>query len=233
MVCGINGVTYRSECEAWSGKITDETKIIIFLIKLLLDFSSVDYPGPCQDLGLLTATLGPRCTRIKCPPLPIPSCLPIIPPGACCPVCSGSFRVVYSRKQIDRALYALNNKNSYLLTLRSVLKSLAALIRTSDCRLSGFLTIEADIFVTVQNILEDASVIQIEACHREAEKISNLISTQSHRITSDLSLSALTVANMMQPEISSSGRTGGCVVLTVGLFLLVRLLLDKNIIRGV
>lgn len=179
--------------------------------------------GPCQDLGLLTATLGPRCTRIKCNALPTPSCLPIIPPGACCPVCSGSFRIVYSRKQIDRALYALNNQNTYLLTLRSVLKSLAALIRTSDCRLSGFLTIEADIFVTVQSDLDGASEIQIEACHREAEKIANLISTQSHRITSDLSLSALTVANMMQPEVNSADTITSLLYLPIGLFLLMRL----------
>lgn len=117
--------------------------------------------------------------------------------------------MVYSRKQIDRALYALNNKNSHLLTQKSVLRSLSALIRTSDCRLSGFLTIEADIFVTVQSTLEGASEVQFEACHREAEKIANLISTQSHRITSDLSLSALTVANMMQPEVSGGGGREG------------------------
>lgn len=190
---------------------------------LFTDFSSMDYPGPCQDLGLLTATLGPRCTRVKCPSLPLSSCLPIIPPGACCPVCSGSFRIVYSRKQIDRALYALNNKNSYLLTLKSVLRSLAALIRTADCRLSGFLTIEADIFVTVQSTSqEDTSEIQIEACHREAEKIVNLISTQSHKITSDLSLSALTVANMMQPEVSATRRITGVMYLPVVLLIVSR-----------
>lgn len=128
--------------------------------------------------------------------------------------------MVYSRKQIDRALYALNNKNSHLLTQKSVLRSLAALIRTSDCRLSGFLTIEADIFVTVQSTLEDASQIQIEACHREAEKIANLISTQSHRITSDLSLSALTVANMMQPEVSGGVGMRGQFYLPIVLFII-------------
>lgn len=162
----------------------------------------MDYPGPCRDVGLLTATLGSRCTRVKCHSLPSSTCLPVIPPGACCPICSGSFRIVYSRKQIDRGLYALNGKNTNLLTLKSILRSLEALIHTSGCRLSGYLTIESDIFVTVQSVVENPSDIQIEACHREAEKIANLISTQSHWVTSDLSLSALTVANMMQPEIS-------------------------------
>lgn len=189
---------------------------------ILSDFSSVDYPGTCRDIGLLTATLGPRCSRIKCQPLPSSTCLPIIPPGACCPVCSGSFRVVYSRKQIDRALYALNNQNTYLLTLQSVLHSLAALIRTSECQLSGFLTIESDIFVTVQSVQAKSppSQIQMEACHREAEKIANHISTQSHRITSDLSLNALTVANMVQPEVSGGIRIEGVLSIVIGLMIL-------------
>lgn len=120
----------------------------------------------------------------------------------------------------------MNNKNTYLLTLHAVLKTLASLIRTQDCRLSGFLTIEADIFVTVQNTLENASEIQVEACHREAEKIASLISTQSHRITSDLSLSALTVANIMQPEVSSGAIVGvdKWMLVNIGLLILIRMM---------
>lgn len=70
------------------------------------------------------------------------------------------------------------------------------LIRVSHCRLSGFLTIESDIFVLVHTVGDHVSSIQHEACVREAEKIATLIDTQSHRITSDLSLSSLTVANV-------------------------------------
>lgn len=128
--------------------------------------------------------------------------------------------MVYSRKQIDRALYALQNQNTHLLTLQSVLRALAGLIRTSECQLSGFLTIESDIFVTVQSVQAEPSQIQMEACHREAEKIANHISTQSHRITSDLSLNAFTVANMVQPEISRGIRIRGVFCLVIGLMVL-------------
>lgn len=85
--------------------------------------------------------------------------------------------------------------------------------------------------MTVQSSLEDGSEIQIEACHREAEKIANLISTQSHRITSDLSLSALTVANMMQPEINAADRVTMSLVLPIGLFLLIRL--TRNMFKDI
>lgn len=105
-------------------------------------------------------------------------------------------RIIYSRKQIDRALFALKGKNLELLTLRGILRALQSLVRVSHCRLSGLLTIESDIFVLVHTIGDHVSTLQHEACVREAEKIATLIDTQSHRITSDVSLSALTVANV-------------------------------------
>lgn len=111
-----------------------------------------------------------------------------------------------------------------------MLRSLSSLIKVSDCRLSGFLTIEADIFVTVQTIQLDASEVQVAACHSEAEKIANLISTQSHRITSDLSLSAFTVANMMQPEISGGGElVPSFTYLILGMYVFVRSLWELTL----
>lgn len=98
---------------------------------------------------------------------------------------------------IDRALYALKGKNMEALTLQGLLRGLSRLIRLSHCRLFGFLTMETDLFVTVQNMEKEPSYIQIEACARESEKIATLIASQSHRITSDLALSSLTVANIM------------------------------------
>lgn len=70
----------------------------------------------------------------------------------------------------------------------------------AHCRLSGFLTIESDIFVIVHTTDNNLSHLQHEACTREAEKIATLIDTQSHRITTDLALSALTVANIVHPN---------------------------------
>lgn len=124
----------------------------------------------------------------------------IIPPGACCPVCGGAIRIIYSRKQIDRALLALKGKNTELLTLKGILRALDNLIQVAHCRISGYLTIETDIFVIVHTTGANLSELQHEACFREAEKIATLIDTQSHRITSDLALSALTVANVVRPQ---------------------------------
>lgn len=205
-VCGINGVTYRNECEAWSGECVllslfiEHTKNYqaSFIVRLS-DYSIADYDGACREIGLLTDALGQRCASVKCPQRGRTNCPEgmITPPGACCPTCAGAIRVVYSRKQIDRALLAMRGKNTDVLTLKGVLHSLEGLVRLANCRLSGFLTIESDLFVMVRSTEDNPMAIQHEACIREAEKIASLIDTQSHRITSDVALSALTVANFV------------------------------------
>lgn len=149
---------------------------------------------------MLTNSLGPRCASVKCNFNKKCTEGAIIPPGACCPVCGGAIRIIYSRKQIDRALITLEGKNTDLLTLKGILRSLDNVIQVAHCRVSGYLTIEADIFVIVHTIGAGLSELQHEACVREAEKIATLIDTQSHRITSDIALSALTVANVVRPQ---------------------------------
>lgn len=176
--------------------------------------------GKCQEVGLLTNTLGQRCNNVQCEPIAEKHCIRIVPPAACCPICSGALRIVFSRKQIDRALYALKGQNTDALTLRAILAALAELIRVSQCRLSGYLTIETDIFVTVQSTVKTPSFIQIEACTREVEKMSNLISMQSHRITSNLALSSLTVAHViMSSNLNGTIRTEHTSLLWIVVFL--------------
>lgn len=87
-----------------------------------------------------------------------------------------------------------------MLTLKGILRSLDNLIQVAHCRLSGYLTIEGDIFVIVHTTEKNVSELQHEACVREAEKIATLIDTQSHKITSNIALSALTVANVVRLE---------------------------------
>lgn len=169
-------------------------------MSLSLDYSIADYDGDCREIGLLTNSMGPRCASVKCNSYMECSEVAIIPPGACCPVCGGAIRIIYSRKQIDRALYALKGKNTEILTLRGILRALDNIIQVAHCRISGYLTIESDIFVIVHTTGANLSRLQHEACFREAEKIATLIDTQSHRITSELSLSALTVANVVRPQ---------------------------------
>uniref|UniRef100_A0A8D8FVC5 Reversion-inducing cysteine-rich protein with Kazal motifs n=2 Tax=Culex pipiens TaxID=7175 RepID=A0A8D8FVC5_CULPI len=184
-VCGVNGITYRSECEAWS------------------DYSTVDYFGPCQEIGVIGSTLEAQCNSIKCPKRKAHECNLVLPPGACCPVCGTALRIVFSRKQVDRALYALKGNDTENLTLKSILRSLERLLQTVECRLSGQLTFENDIFVIVENLSRHPNALQTEICTREAEKLVTLIRTQSHRITSELNLSALIVANLVKLNVDS------------------------------
>lgn len=164
------------------------------------DYSIADYDGECREIGLLTNTLGTRCASVKCNFHLKCKQSAIIPPGACCPICGGAVRIIYSRKQIDRALFTLRGKNTDILTLKGILRALDNLIQVAHCRLSGFLTIENDIFVIVNSHEMNLSELQHEASFREAEKIATLIDTQSHKITSNIALSALTVANVVRAE---------------------------------
>uniref|UniRef100_A0A1A9WE79 Reversion-inducing cysteine-rich protein with Kazal motifs n=1 Tax=Glossina brevipalpis TaxID=37001 RepID=A0A1A9WE79_9MUSC len=185
-VCGINGVNYPHECAAWA------------------DYVLVDYRGRCREVGLLTNEMGrKRCRLVKCPSPPSPYCRSIIPPGACCPICAGAFRIIYSRKQIDRALYALRGQHKDLLTLHSVLRELDALIQITECQLTGFLTMEVGIFVGIVPRTSTPTRMQIEACTREAEKISAMILAQSHRITTNLILSGLTESNILEGNVDN------------------------------
>lgn len=164
------------------------------------DYSIADYDGECREIGLLTNTLGPRCASVKCNFHLHCKENAIIPPGACCPICGGAIRIIYSRKQIDRALFTLKGKNTDILSLKGILRALDNFIQVEHCRLSGYLTIENDIFVIVNSHEMNLSEFQREACLREAEKIAALVDTQSHKITSNIALSALTVANVVRAE---------------------------------
>jgi reversion-inducing-cysteine-rich protein with kazal motifs len=132
--------------------------------------------------------------QITCPPLIEPNCVGFTPPGACCPVCGGAIKLLYSKKQIDRALYALRGQSLTALTLKSILMSLQRHIQVAECAVRGYVTVELDLFVMVQSTVKEASDVQLEACVREAEKLAGLIKRHSARIASELSLSSLTVA---------------------------------------
>lgn len=166
------------------------------------DFSMIDYFGNCKAVGLIDSDT--KCSSVKCPRRLPENCLGIIPTGACCPVCGGALKIVYSRKQIDRGIYALKNNDLEALTLKSILKSLQQLIKVSSCYLSGFLTFESDIMIIVYTIDKNPHEDQVEVCQQEAIKIANLISTKSHHFTSNLGLSSFILASYVKPTVSAS-----------------------------
>ncbi|XP_075980156.1 reversion-inducing-cysteine-rich protein with kazal motifs isoform X1 [Anticarsia gemmatalis] len=176
-VCGVNGVTYISECAAWA------------------EYVSVDYSGPCLAVGPISDRMEPKCAfdRIVCPKLKKPNCLGFTAPGACCPKCGGALRILYSKKQIDRALYGTNISAS-VINLNNILKALERHVKIAECALRGYLTIEMEIFVTVETMLDNPTDLQLNVCILEAEKIADMINRESVLITSDLGLSSLSYA---------------------------------------
>ncbi|XP_061379203.1 reversion-inducing cysteine-rich protein with Kazal motifs [Danaus plexippus] len=176
-VCGVNGITYSSECAAWS------------------EYVSVDYNGACFAVGPISDLMEPKCQfdRIMCPPLKKPDCLGYTAPGACCPKCGGALRILYSKKQIDRALYGTNISAS-VINLHNVLSALDRHVKVAECALRGYLTIEMEIFVTIESVLKNPTDLQLNVCVLEAEKLADLINRESALISSDLGLSALSYA---------------------------------------
>ncbi|XP_021916359.1 reversion-inducing cysteine-rich protein with Kazal motifs isoform X1 [Zootermopsis nevadensis] len=188
-VCGIDGETYLSECGAHANLV------------------SVDYRGPCIAVGLIGDQAKLQCSdsTVKCLPLARLGCMGITPPGACCPVCGGSLRLLYSQKQVDRALYALRGNAVSALTVKAVLQSLERQVQVAECAVRGYLTVEMDLFVLVQAVGRNPpSELQLEACEREAEKLANLVQGASPRVLSELSLSSLTTATIVHIPVRSS-----------------------------
>lgn len=183
----------------------------------------IDYFGNCKAVGLIDSES--RCSSVRCPRKLPENCLGIVPTGACCPICAGALKIVYSRKQIDRGIYALKNVDLEALTLRSILKSLQQLIKVSSCYLSGFLTFETDLMIVVYNIDKNPQRDQVEVCQQEALKIANLISTKSHHFTSNLGLSSFILASHVKPTVSTTNkiRASNTLTLTIALITIFKL----------
>lgn len=189
-VCGVNGVTYTSECAAWA------------------EYVSVDYHGPCFAVGPITDSMEPRCEfdRIQCPPLKRPKCLGFTPPGACCPKCGGALRVLYAKKQFDRALYGTNISGN-VVHLNNILRSLEGHVKIAECALRGYLTVEMELFVSVESLLSNPTDLQLNVCVLEAEKLADLINRGSALINSDVALCALSYAIPVHTYPTQSGHS--------------------------
>lgn len=165
----------------------------------------MDYLGPCLAVGPISDLMEPKCQfdRIVCPGLKNSQCLGFTAPGACCPRCGGALRILYSKKQIDRALYGTNISTT-VINLSNVLKALERHVKIAECALRGFLTIEREIFVTVESMHRNPTDLQLNVCVLEAEKLADLINRESVLISTDLGLSALSYALTVHTQSTSS-----------------------------
>uniref|UniRef100_A0A672JRZ8 Reversion-inducing cysteine-rich protein with Kazal motifs n=1 Tax=Sinocyclocheilus grahami TaxID=75366 RepID=A0A672JRZ8_SINGR len=83
-VCGHNGETYSTVCEAFSDRV------------------AVDYPGRCHAVGVVSEfTSDSGCNAVPCPPLSSRACNPVTPLGACCPVCAGMLQILWNKAQMN------------------------------------------------------------------------------------------------------------------------------------
>ncbi|XP_028029214.1 reversion-inducing cysteine-rich protein with Kazal motifs isoform X1 [Bombyx mandarina] len=208
-VCGANGVTYGSECAAWS------------------EYVSVDYVGPCLAVGYISDQMEPKCTfdRIVCPALKKDNCQGFTAPGACCPRCGGALRILYSKKQIDRALYG-TNISATVVNLHNVVQGLERHITIAECALRGYLTIETEIFVTIESLIENPTDLQLKMCILEAEKLADMINSEHPLIAVDLSLSALSYALVVHKH-----PTKGSSTITLSVFVLVSSYFSVYVLR--
>ncbi|XP_034191799.1 reversion-inducing-cysteine-rich protein with kazal motifs isoform X1 [Osmia lignaria lignaria] len=193
-VCGANGEIYANECAAWAERTV------------------LDYFGPCLAVGLIGDRAEPRCAHlVQCPRLIEPYCVGVTPPGACCPVCGGAAKLFYSKKQLERIYYMMDEEaDKDSVTLDALLTALARQIQVAQCALRGMMTPDRDVFIVIQSTSNRPSTLQLRACVTETEKLVTRISERSPKIAAEVPLGALTRAEIAHSYISSAITSGTC-----------------------
>uniref|UniRef100_A0A3Q3F7K4 Reversion-inducing cysteine-rich protein with Kazal motifs n=1 Tax=Labrus bergylta TaxID=56723 RepID=A0A3Q3F7K4_9LABR len=183
-VCGHNGETYNTVCDAFSDRV------------------AVDYEGPCQAVGGVS-DMAPdsACSGIPCPPLSTPGCLPVTPPGACCPICASMLQILWNKEQMNT--FSKLNKNQPV-TVHDVLQILRLHVSVPQCDVFGYLSIDHEMVVLIAPVDQQPTPLQLEACSKEAEKIDSLINYASPTLVSHVPLSAFLTSEIRTSSIHSS-----------------------------
>ncbi|XP_032241175.2 reversion-inducing cysteine-rich protein with Kazal motifs isoform X2 [Nematostella vectensis] len=183
-VCGVNGETYSSICGAHSARVV------------------VDYEGPCRAIGYGQVKEDTsRCANVECPKRVPGNCKGVHPPGACCMQCAAQLRVLVSQTQLT--INSQGFRNYGPITLEHLLVALRRHVTTSECDLFGYQSIEGDVVVLIMAVTLKPTMLQIEACSLEAQKIEASINTESPSFTSDVLLSTLKGAQTDTPSLSA------------------------------
>lgn len=199
-VCGHNGETYSSVCAAYSDRV------------------AVDYYGPCQAVGVLSEHSSvTECAAVKCPSLSTAECKPIVPPGACCPLCAGMLRVLFDKEKLDTIAKVTNKKP---ITVLDILQKIRMHVSVPQCDVFGYFSIESEIVILIIPVDHYPKALQIEACNREAEKIESLINADSPTLASHVPLSALIISQVQVSSTMPSAGVRAGAPFHSGLFLL-------------
>uniref|UniRef100_A0A8C2ECJ8 Reversion-inducing cysteine-rich protein with Kazal motifs n=1 Tax=Cyprinus carpio TaxID=7962 RepID=A0A8C2ECJ8_CYPCA len=183
-VCGHNGETYSTVCEAFSDRV------------------AVDYQGRCHAVGVVSEfTSDSGCNAVPCPPLSSRACNPVTPPGACCPVCAGLLQILWNKAQMNT--FAKVNP----VTVHDVLKILRLHISVPQCDIFGYLSVDSELIVLIVPVDQQPTPLQIEACSKEAEKIDSLINSASPTLGAHVPLAAFLHSEVKLSTISSAALT--------------------------
>jgi len=174
-VCGVNGETYSSECSAWAGGVP------------------ADYDGTCRAVGQLNySTMESSCPNVTCSfKSHVSHCKPIVPPGACCPVCAGEIRILLSQRQVTEAWH-----KGHKVTVADVLSVLRLQVSVAECDVFAYPSIEGDLVVLVAPVTMSPTPLQVNACMSETEKLGSLITSGSPIITTFVSASTFASAEV-------------------------------------
>ncbi|KAJ8413281.1 hypothetical protein AAFF_G00092770 [Aldrovandia affinis] len=184
-VCGHNGETYSTVCAAYSDRV------------------AVDYPGRCHAVGAVSEYASDSgCNAIHCPALSTKGCTPVMPPGACCPLCAGMLQILWNKEQMN--IFAKLNHNRQV-TVSDILRILRLHISVPQCDIFGYLSIDSEIVVLIVPVDQQPTPLQIEACSKEAEKIDSLINYGSPTLVSHVPLSAFLTSEVKISTLRSAG----------------------------
>ncbi|KAK7082247.1 hypothetical protein SK128_012628, partial [Halocaridina rubra] len=173
-VCGRDGRTYTSECQAHA------------------NYVAVDYRGPCRGVGID----GGSCPSVTCSMTQDTGCVGVDSSGWCCGrVCGGGIVMAWSTRWLEVSSVVLPHHRP--LTVTAMMSSLAALVTVSECEVRGHLTLEGHLLVLVTPTASHSPSpppLVSAACVVEAERLVGVIRARSPRLVAALPAAALTLA---------------------------------------
>ncbi|KAM3849236.1 reversion-inducing cysteine-rich protein with Kazal motifs-like [Diretmus argenteus] len=149
-VCGHNGETYNTVCEAFSDRV------------------AVDYEDPCHAVGAVSDLASDlasdsACSLISCPPLSTPGCIPVTPPGACCPICASMLQILWNKDQMN--IFSKLSRNQPV-TVHDVLQILRLHVSVPQCDVFGYLSIDHELVILIAPVDQQPTPLQVPHTHR-------------------------------------------------------------------
>lgn len=194
-VCGHNGETYETECEANAHKVP-------------VDYFAACSSGHFDSNARLTSQLTSRNER-PCPGIcayQIDNCPKedvIKLPGSCCPMCASALRISYSKQLAERNLQTVRAISA--VSVMTLATQFEDLLSSSHCKPFTFVNRDGDI-VLVLMPRKQQNLFQLRVCSAELDRMKSLIAFSSPQVTARAPMSLLVNACRIESAklISSS-----------------------------